>query len=109
MYTGGSLHQEDAYAADARLIESYLVALHSYSAEWLGQPQPELRLSSSELLEAELVTRWRQVLASLPRGSMSGYLGYGPRQLQYLGLVLREVLRARDSITQVGTVCTFKL
>ncbi|OXU22869.1 hypothetical protein TSAR_006653 [Trichomalopsis sarcophagae] len=95
---GGTLQQEDAYAADARIIESYLTSLHAYSAEWLENP--ERKLSSSELLERELLIRWSQVMASLPRGTMSGHHGYGNHQLQYLGLVVGQVLRAKDSLNQ---------
>ncbi|KAJ8675297.1 hypothetical protein QAD02_011083 [Eretmocerus hayati] len=99
---GGVPHHDDAYTADARLVESYLSALHDYSSEWLREPSPLVprNLSSSELLDAELISRWREVLASLPRGTMSNHNGYGQRQLQYLGLVVKEVLQAKESLNQ---------
>ncbi|XP_058794582.1 uncharacterized protein LOC131666180 isoform X2 [Phymastichus coffea] len=96
---GGTSVHEDAYARDARLLEAYLSALHAYSLEWLHYPA-QRGLAAGELLERELVSRWRQVMASLPRGSMSGHYGYGPRQLQYLGLLVKEVLRAKDTLQQ---------
>lgn len=109
IYTGGgALQHEDAYAADARVVESYLAALHAFSEEWLrgGDPRRSWPIgtppTSSEILEMELLSRWRRVLASLPRGTMSGYYGYGSRQLQYLGLVVKEVLNAKEYVLQVG-------
>ena len=102
MTAGGTQPPDEAYTSDGRLLESYLACLHAYSTEWLDKPpRPPRDLSSGEILERELVGRWWKVMASVPRGTMDNPESYGPRQLQYLGLVVREVLRAKDSLLQV--------
>ncbi|XP_011307669.1 uncharacterized protein [Fopius arisanus] len=86
----GLLHPDEWYVSDARLLEAYILALHQYSLNLTpSEPRP------SDVLENELIARWRRVMASLPRGTMERPSGYNPRQLAYLGLVLREVLRLR--------------
>ncbi|XP_063975069.1 uncharacterized protein LOC135161436 [Diachasmimorpha longicaudata] len=86
----GLLHPDESYVSDARLVEAYILAVHQYSLNLTpAEPRP------SDVLENELIMRWRRVMASLPRGTMGGSSGYSPRQLAYLGLVLREVLKVR--------------
>ena len=55
----------------------------------------------TDVMENELISRWQRVMTSIPRGTMGGYFGYSSRQLQYLGLVIKEVLRAKDASLQV--------
>lgn len=92
----GTLYPDDAYVSDARLIEEYLTALNQYSLMLMGSvPRP------NDQLENELILRWQRVMVSLPRGTMSTYTGYNPRQLSYLALVIKEVLNVRDLSTNV--------
>uniref|UniRef100_A0ABD2XDQ4 Mab-21-like HhH/H2TH-like domain-containing protein n=2 Tax=Trichogramma kaykai TaxID=54128 RepID=A0ABD2XDQ4_9HYME len=103
---GGKLFSDESYCQEARIIESYLRAVHLYSTEWLSL-QPERCLSTSELLEQSLLVRWRRVVATLPRSSSDTQQrrgttavgweeAYGTRQLQYLGCVIDQVLLARN-------------
>ncbi|XP_023290093.1 uncharacterized protein LOC105700754 [Orussus abietinus] len=88
---GGILHHEDSYMSDSRLLEQYLQALHRQALDLkTTEPRP------ADLLENELIDRWRRVVTSLPRGTMGGHYGYSSRQLEYLGLVVQEVLRANE-------------
>ncbi|XP_034950703.1 uncharacterized protein, partial [Chelonus insularis] len=100
---GGILHHEDSYVSDARLLESYLHGLHKYSLNLTP-----VDLSPSDVLENELIVRWRRVMTSLPRGSMEGCNGYNSRQLTYLGLIVREVLKVKELLLH-GYIndCTF--
>ncbi|XP_066586521.1 uncharacterized protein [Prorops nasuta] len=92
---GGELYHEDSYLSDARLLESYLSALHHRSFNMVPyNPSP------MDLLEKELIIRWRTVMASLPRGTMNADYGYSSRQLEYLSIVLQEVLQAKDALLQ---------
>ncbi|XP_043269772.1 uncharacterized protein [Venturia canescens] len=92
---GGFLHHEDSYVSDARLLESYLTALHRFSTTLIP-----VGLRPSDVLENELITRWRRVMTSLPRGTMSGHYGYSTRQLDYISIIVKEVLRLKDNTLQ---------
>ncbi|XP_014296606.1 uncharacterized protein LOC103572535 [Microplitis demolitor] len=92
---GGILHHEDSYVSDARILELYLLTLHQYSLNLTSvDPRP------SDILESELIVRWRHVMASLPRGTMGGHYGYSTRQLTYLGLVINQVLKVKELAMQ---------
>ncbi|CAG5108824.1 Protein of unknown function [Cotesia congregata] len=100
---GGILHHEDSYVSDARLLELYLLTLHQYSLNLTSvDPRP------SDILESELIVRWRQVMASLPRGTMGGHYGYSTRQLMYLGIVIKQVLKVKELVMQnLLSECSF--
>ncbi|XP_078032672.1 uncharacterized protein LOC144467656 [Augochlora pura] len=87
---GGIVHHEDSYASDCRLLETYLETLHHRSLS-PGQDVPR----PLEAMETELIARWRDIVFSLPRGTADADYGYSPRQLEYLGLILEQVLQAR--------------
>ncbi|XP_076625427.1 uncharacterized protein LOC143343923 isoform X1 [Colletes latitarsis] len=92
---GGIVHHEGSYVSDSRLLESYLGILHHRSVSMTeGVPRP------LEVMESELIVRWRDVLASLPRGTTDANYGYSWRQLEYLNLILEQVLRAKDASLQ---------
>ncbi|XP_053995248.1 uncharacterized protein LOC128885291 [Hylaeus anthracinus] len=92
---GGIAHYEGSYVADALLLESYLETLHHRSITMTqGVPRPV------DVMESELIVRWRDVLASLPRGRTDVDYGYSWRQLEYFSLILEQVLRAKDASLQ---------
>ncbi|XP_046467863.1 uncharacterized protein [Neodiprion pinetum] len=99
---GGILHHEDSYLSDSRLLESYLTALHQHSTSSIPAD-----LEPSDILENELITRWRRVIASLPRGTMGRHCGYSGKQLEYLALVIREVLKVKKAVLQSGDNVSF--
>ncbi|XP_031844381.1 uncharacterized protein LOC116432130 isoform X2 [Nomia melanderi] len=92
---GGIVYHEDLYASDCRLLESYLESLHHRSLS-MAQDVPR----PLDVLENELIVRWREIVFSLPRGTADADYGYSHRQLEYLGLILEQVLRAKDSVAQ---------
>nr|XP_033330261.1 uncharacterized protein LOC117222598 isoform X2 [Megalopta genalis] len=92
---GGIVHHEDFYASDCRLLETYLGTLHHRSLS-PGQAVPR----PLEAMETELIVRWRDIVFSLPRGTPDADYGYSSRQLEYLGLILEQVLQARDFTAQ---------
>ncbi|XP_015591289.1 uncharacterized protein LOC107265900 isoform X2 [Cephus cinctus] len=84
---GDTLHDEDSYISDSRVLESYLSILHQHSLNMSPSvPKP------IDTLENELISRWKRTISSLPRGTMGTHCGYTVRQLEYLGLVVKEVL-----------------
>ncbi|XP_046144601.1 uncharacterized protein LOC114877064 [Osmia bicornis bicornis] len=92
---GGIVHHEDSYVSDCRLLESYLETLHYRSFSMTRDvPRP------LDVMESELIVRWRDVMTSLPRGIPSQDHGYSPRQLEYFSLILEQVLRANNSSLQ---------
>lgn len=93
---GGILHHEDSYLSDSRLLESYLSTLHQNSSTAVP-----VDLEPSDILENELISRWRRVMTSLPRGTMGRHCGYSGKQLEYLSLVVKEVLKVKKSVLQV--------
>ncbi|XP_048509592.1 uncharacterized protein LOC105689999 [Athalia rosae] len=94
---GGILHHEDSYLSDSKLLESYLVALHQNSLN-----DTPVEMEPSDILENELIARWNRVITSLPRGTMGRHCGYGGKQLEYLSLVVREVLKVKKVIHKGG-------
>nr|XP_012142955.1 PREDICTED: uncharacterized protein LOC100880684 [Megachile rotundata] len=92
---GGIVHHEDSYVSDCRLLESYLETLHYRSFSMTRDvPRP------LDVMEGELIVRWRDVMTSLPRGSPSEDHGYSSRQLEYFSLILEQVLRAKNATLQ---------
>ncbi|KAG7188665.1 hypothetical protein KM043_008289 [Ampulex compressa] len=92
---GGIVHHEDSYVADSRLLQSYLAILHRHSSSMRpGVPGP------LDVMESELIVKWRNVMASIPRGTMDADHGYSGRQLEYLSLILKEILRMKDASLQ---------
>ncbi|XP_026672873.1 uncharacterized protein LOC108629099 [Ceratina calcarata] len=92
---GGIVHHEDSYVSDCRLLESYLGTLHYHSFSMTRSvPRP------IDIMESELIVRWRDIVASLPRGTTDEDYGYNQRQLEYLNMILEQVLRARDASLQ---------
>ncbi|XP_017788712.1 PREDICTED: uncharacterized protein LOC108571224 [Habropoda laboriosa] len=87
---GGIVHREDSYVSDCRLVESYLETLH-YSSSCMTRPVPR----PLDVMESELIVRWRDIMASLPRGTSNEDYGYSQRQLEYFSLILEQVLRAK--------------
>ncbi|XP_076646683.1 uncharacterized protein LOC143355596 isoform X2 [Halictus rubicundus] len=100
---GGIVHREDSYASDCRLLESYLETLHNRSLSATPcVPRP------LDAMETELIARWRDIVFSLPRGTADADYGYSPRQLEYLGLILEQALRARDCTAQdYSDICSY--
>lgn len=96
MFEGGVLHHEDSYVSDARLLESYLGTLHYRSFSMPREvPRP------LDVMESELIVRWRDIVASLPRGTPDADYGYSERQLEYFSMIVEQVLRAKDALLQV--------
>lgn len=54
-----------------------------------------------DVMESELIVRWRDIMASLPRGTSDADYGYSQRQLEYFTLIVEQVLRAKDATLQV--------
>ncbi|CAK9812411.1 hypothetical protein ANTPLA_LOCUS7381 [Anthophora plagiata] len=88
---GGIVHHEDSYVSDCRLMESYLETLH-YRSSCMTRPVPR----PLDVMESELIVRWRDIMASLPRGTTNENYGYSQRQLEYFSLILEQVLRTKD-------------
>lgn len=61
-------------------------------------------IQPSDVLENELISRWRRVITSLPRGTMGRHCGYSGKQLEYLSLVVREVLKVKNVVLQVNHI-----
>lgn len=57
--------------------------------------------NTNDLMETELISRWQRVLNSVPKGTMGGHFGYSLNQLQYLGLIIQQVLKAKEATLQV--------
>lgn len=57
-----------------------------------------------DVMEGELIVRWRDIMASLPRGTTNEDYGYSQRQLEYFSMILEQVLRMKDASLQVGTL-----
>ncbi|XP_076758422.1 uncharacterized protein LOC143427829 isoform X2 [Xylocopa sonorina] len=92
---GGLVHREDSYVSDCRLLESYLETLHYRSFSMTRSvPRP------LDVMETELIVKWRDVVASLPRGTGNDDYGYNQRQLEYFSMILVEALRANDNALQ---------
>lgn len=90
------VHHESSYLSDSRVLESYLETIYHRSFSIArGLPRP------LDVMESELVVRWRDVLATLPRGTPDADYGYSRRQLEYFSLILEQVLRAKDVSLQV--------
>lgn len=79
-------------------MESYLEALHSYSFSITrGVARP------LDLMENELIARWREIIAS-PHGrgsSNDDCHGYSERQFGYLTTIVGQALAAREALLQV--------
>lgn len=79
-------------------MESYLEALHSYSFSITrGVARP------LDLMENELIARWREIIAS-PHGrgsSIDDCHGYSERQFGYLTTIVGQALAAREALLQV--------
>lgn len=96
---GGIPHHEDSYASDCRSLESYLETLRSYSFSITGGVARPV-----DLMENELIVRWREIMAALPGRRESGnddYHGYSERQFEYLTMIVEQALGARDALLQV--------
>ncbi|XP_015437680.1 PREDICTED: uncharacterized protein LOC107192853 [Dufourea novaeangliae] len=92
---GGIVHHEDFYISDCRLLESYMETLHHRSFSMTpAAPRP------LDVMESELIVRWRDIVFALPRGTADADYGYNPRQLEYLSLIVEQVLRAKDASAQ---------
>ncbi|XP_076679266.1 uncharacterized protein LOC143374746 isoform X2 [Andrena cerasifolii] len=92
---GGIVHHEDSYVSDARLLALYLETLH-YRSSSMTQSVPR----PLDVMESELIVRWRDIMASLPRGTSDADYGYSQRQLEYFTLIVEQVLRAKDATLQ---------
>ena len=56
---------------------------------------------SLDVMESELIVRWRDIVATLPRGNPNEDYGYSQKQLEYFSMILKQVLRAKDTLLQV--------
>ncbi|XP_076241148.1 uncharacterized protein LOC143183489 [Calliopsis andreniformis] len=92
---GGVVHHEDSYVSDARLLQSYLETLH-----YLSFSMPGDVLRPLDVMESELIVRWRDIVTSLPRGTSDVDYGYSQRQLEYFSLIVEQVLRVKDALLQ---------
>lgn len=97
------VHHEDSYVSDAAILEGYVQALHAESSTRRSSSSPASARNSLgfEVMETELITRWRGVIASLPRSAAHGHCAFSERQLEYIGMLVKQVLAARDSTVEV--------
>ncbi|XP_017766501.1 PREDICTED: uncharacterized protein LOC108555384 [Eufriesea mexicana] len=92
---GGIAYPEDSYVSDCRLLESCLETLHRRSLSMARDVPGPL-----DVMESELIVRWRDIMASLPRGTTNEDYGYSQRQLEYFSMILEQVLRMKDASLQ---------
>ncbi|XP_043512314.1 uncharacterized protein LOC122529876 isoform X1 [Frieseomelitta varia] len=92
---GGISYHEDAYTSDYRLLEFYLETLHYRSFSMIRDVPRSL-----DIMESELIVRWRDIIATLPRGNPNEDYGYSQKQLEYFSMILKQVLRAKDTLLQ---------
>lgn len=95
-FEGGMAYHEDSYVSDRRLLESYLETLHYRSFSMTRDvPRP------LDVMENELIVRWRDIIAALPRETSDEDYGYSQKQLEYFSMILEQVLRAKNALLQV--------
>ncbi|XP_068980937.1 uncharacterized protein [Bombus flavifrons] len=91
----GMAYHEDSYVSDHRLLESYLETLHYRSFSMTRDvPRP------LDVMENELIVRWRDIIAALPRETSNEDYGYSQKQLEYFSMILEQVLRAKNALLQ---------